>query len=133
MEWSDDYSIGIDVIDDQHQTLIGGITFLEDSLLDPDPAGRVGSLKTAIQGLNDYARMHFTVEEALMEILGYPGLSPHQHQHYAFFDYLDNLERRVVTENVDPNEVINFLRDWLVRHIMHEDLAYAEYFRKRPT
>ena len=131
MQWSDSYSIGIDAIDDQHQALIGGITFLEDSLLDPDSESRTRTLKTAIQGLNDYARMHFTVEETVMEILGYPGAQAHQRQHHAFFDYLADLEQRVATGNVDANEVITFLRDWLVRHIMHEDRAYADDFKQR--
>ena len=131
MEWSDSYSIGIDAIDDQHRALIGGITFLEDSLVDPDPDSRARTLKTAIQGLNDYARMHFTVEETVMEIMSYPGAAPHQRQHYAFFDYLQDLEQRVATQTVDANEVIRYLRDWLVRHIMHEDRAYADYFKLR--
>ncbi len=65
-EWSDEYSVGVSIVDDEHKKLVSLIN-------EADIAKQNGENLTEIMKiLNDmvlYARRHFKMEEAYMEEL----------------------------------------------------------------
>lgn len=127
--WENSYSVGIDQIDAQHKVLVGYIADLEKSVDNPDEKQRWSSIHYAIVQLRDYTRIHFSVEECLMAILGYPGREPHIKEHNSFISFLADLERRSITHNdITENEIVEFLRNWLLNHIAHSDKDYSRYF-----
>lgn len=130
MEWSEDYSVHIDEIDDQHKLLFSAIADLESSLQHPENKLCWSTIHYAIVKLNDFVHIHFSVEEALMRIMQYPELEQHIAQHRGFETYLRDLERRSVTRDITEAEIIEYLRHWLNTHIKLDDYSYSDYFRK---
>lgn len=127
-QWRSEYSLGIDEIDGQHKMLINCIAALESSIENPDEKQRWAAIHYAIVQLSDYTRIHFAVEESLMRILGYPGLDAHIAQHQVFVAYLTEMERKSITHDVREEEIVSFLRKWLLNHILVDDKNYAIYF-----
>ena len=123
MEWKDEYSIGIVEIDDQHKLLMGGFSAIEESIVQER---RWSDTHYAIVELIKIAHMHFTFEEALMRIFGYPGAEPHQKEHQHFFAKLDSIERLALKETAKI-EIVTFMQDWLATHILANDRGYAKH------
>ena len=129
--WNNSFSVGIEQIDDQHKDLFNCIADLEKSVANPDEKQRWNSIHYSIMKLQDYVRIHFSVEECLMEVLGYPGRAAHIREHNKFVKVVSDLERRSITQNnITANEIVEFLRDWLVNHIAVTDQDYSRYFAK---
>lgn len=127
--WNSRFSVGIEQIDAQHKALFGYIADLEKSVDNPDERQRWTAIHYAIVQLRDYSRIHFSVEECVMEILGYPGRSEHVLEHGRFIGFLSDLERRSITHNdITENEIIEFLRNWLLNHIAVCDQEYSRFF-----
>lgn len=127
-QWRNEYSLGINEIDEQHKGLINCISALEMSIENPDEKQRWAAIHYAIVQLSDYTRIHFTVEESLMRVLGYPELNAHVAQHGVFTAYLKDMERKSITHDVRGEEIVSFLRGWLLNHILVDDKHYAAYF-----
>lgn len=128
-KWNNSFSVGIEQIDAQHKVLFKYIADLEKTLSNPDEKQRWLTIHYVIVQLRDYARIHFSVEECLMEILSYSGRDAHIQEHGKFVSYLSELEHRSITHNdISENEIIEFLRDWLVDHIAVSDKEYSRYF-----
>jgi hemerythrin len=123
MEWKDEYSLGIAEIDEQHKSLLQGFSVVEQTLRD----GR-GWADThyAIVELTTLAIRHFSFEEALMRLFGYPHLDDHEHGHRYFFIRLEEIERQALRASAE-SEMVEFLREWLTRHILGDDRGYAAY------
>ena len=123
MEWKDDYSIGILEIDDQHKLLMRGFSAIEEAIV---RNSGWSDTHYAIVELIKIAHIHFTFEEALMRIFGFPGTEPHQKEHEHFFAKLDNIERLALKETAKI-EIVTFMQDWLATHILANDRAYAKH------
>lgn len=77
--WSDDLSVGIQEIDEQHKVLVGLLNELHTAI-----SGHKGSAecRVILDRLAEYARAHFAVEESLMRVLGYPDYENHNGPHF---------------------------------------------------
>lgn len=124
-------SVGVESIDTDHKFLISLINQLKDALDAEQDREVVGSVLNA---LLDYTVYHFRREEALMDACAYPELDPHRQLHAELTDrvkairaeYLDREDGDIGTE------VLAFLKDWLVRHILGSDMEYRPYLQGRP-
>ena len=78
-----------------------------------------------LQKLRDYTKRHFADEEAYMESIGYKRIFSQKVQHQEFIQRLEawNLEEIDSFENQDAviEDMLEFLTDWLVHHIMEQD------------
>lgn len=128
-EWKSEYAVNIGTIDAQHQTLFAMCGELHAAM----SAGQGKSvLARLLNRLVHYTETHFAHEERLMQLHGYPGFAQHKSEHEA-------LTRRVLAFETDFNagrtdmavEVLQFLSDWLGKHIQGSDLAYAPYLKAR--
>lgn len=123
MEWRKEYSIGIPEIDAQHMQLFECIDRLESA---GDERQRELAVYFVMEQLNDYVRIHFTVEEIVMRLFDYPGLETHIAEHRAFSARLKEFESSELIEDMHL-EAGKFLREWLVKHIQGSDKHYADY------
>jgi len=128
--WKNEYSVGIDEIDEQHKGLVNCIANLEKSIESVDEKQRWTAVHYAVVQLSDYTRIHFAVEESLMRVLGYPQRDAHLAQHRVFTSFLENVQRKSITHDISEDEIVGFLRDWLLTHIVHEDKKYAAWFAR---
>jgi hemerythrin len=128
VEWSEDLSVGIEEIDDQHKVLVDLINEMHDAIHQ-----RHGSevVRDVLNKLAEYTKIHFAVEESLMRILGYPDYEPHKAQHEKLIASMEELQHKVETGKTAIGfELMHFLKVWLTKHIMESDMNYSGFFLK---
>lgn len=130
--WSNDYSLGVEEIDEQHRSFFAAIHRLHDAILNCEGEKAVDQ---ALEFLRQYASRHFRAEEAFMDSRGFPGLERHRRLHADFLDALDGLleELRLFGASQDlADRVSAVAQDWLIDHIIDEDAQYAAHAGRRP-
>lgn len=130
IQWTDDLALGIAEIDGQHKELFAHVNALLDAAKARKGKDEIDRL---FQFLDDYTREHFTFEESLQRSAGYPRLEEHRKMHEGFIRTLAMLKARHA-ENGDSLslrlQVNQFVVDWLVKHISHEDVDLARYVKR---
>ncbi len=127
--WDDSLRIGIKDIDAQHQILVRMICDLHEAMRTGKGKAQV---EQVVKGLEDYAVEHFGFEEGLMEKYKYPGYVHHRKEHDAFVEKVMAFGEEFRAGKVAlTNEVMNFLKNWLVGHIKGTDRKYAPFFKER--
>jgi len=123
IEWSDDLSVGVDVLDGHHKQLIHLMNRLYEVLRSNDEAV-VGQV---LGELIRYTYYHFGEEERLMEVRGYPDLDAHRQSHKVIAEHVREMEAEYDSNprSVIAAELFEFLSDWLIHHIRVEDSRYA--------
>lgn len=76
--WSEEYSVHLRVIDNDHKDLVNTVNALHDAIREGATRGRIGHI---IGNLAQYVDEHFSREEGLMEAYDYPGLARHKRIH----------------------------------------------------
>lgn len=129
LPWSSKYSVNIKAIDAQHQRLFELVNELHDYMMQ----GKGGLiLKSTLASLVDYTQTHFKTEETLMIQHGFQGYASHKVEH-------DDLTRQVLDlkKQVDDGKIaltiatMNFLKEWLTKHVMGTDMKYKDYLNSR--
>lgn len=125
MVWSKEYEVGVPEIDEQHQRLFKMINDLNEAM----SLGRGrDALDRILSGLVDYTARHFKTEEMYMEKANYPELESHREVHVRLTDKVHEMVDRYKTGEVGLGiELLNFLQDWLKKHILGTDKKYAPY------
>lgn len=121
--WSNQYSVGIPGIDEQHRRLFSLINDLHDAML----AGQgTEQLSAVLQELVNYTRVHFADEEEMMRRHRYPAYAAHKAVHDAFAKRAEALllKQRGGKSHMTL-EVMTALKDWLVLHIKGSDQLYT--------
>ena len=123
MVWQDEYNIGVEVIDQEHQRLFKIIN----RLLAYDDDKSQWACQEGIKYFKTHAMKHFTEEEDYMASIGYEGLETHRQIHRIFRDStLPALERELEETGYSPDSVKHFLgvcAGWLIGHTLTEDQA----------
>ncbi len=124
--WQDSYALGLEEIDRQHKMLFDIMNRLWAAILDNAEGRR---LNTILEDLEHYTVLHFTEEETFMRSIGYPDFDGHVAYHQKFVRKLMEEKEAAHAGRTISLELIHFLRDWLVNHILVEDKRYAAQFR----
>ena len=131
MQWTEDLSVGVDAVDNQHKELFRRINSLVDAI-------KQGKCKTEITGvivfLEDYALSHFGEEETFMKDHSYPPYEDHRAQHAIFINNLSELRKEL--EDVGPSYVLSVttnqvIVDWIIDHICGTDKKLGQFLRAR--
>ncbi|WP_147822356.1 bacteriohemerythrin [Salidesulfovibrio onnuriiensis] len=127
LEWNDSLSIGIYRVDSQHMRLIE----VANDFLRTAGEGRDGeAIQTTLTRLREYTVNHFRDEEAYMREIHYPRLARHQEEHRNLVQRVKQFQRDLYEQRDITVEVMrDFLREWLVGHIINSDLKIAEWLR----
>jgi hemerythrin-like metal-binding protein len=79
-----------------------------------------------------YAETHFATEERLMEECGFSKLKEHSSEHVVFivemFAFAEKLEKN---EIIAVSELVEYMRDWYVRHVLGTDREYIALFAEK--
>jgi len=126
INWSEDFSVNVGEIDAQHKMLVEKFNLLHQSLLDNKGSE---AQKTIIEGMVDYANVHFETEEKYMRRLNYPGFRKHKSEHERFAEKAFELHKRINNSGfVLTLEILSFLKNWLQEHILVIDKEYSKHF-----
>jgi hemerythrin len=129
LSWKDEYSVGVENIDHQHQHLFEIVNKL---IGRPDSSGDSGLVSDILTELANYAREHFTDEEKLMLEYGYPELESQKKQHDYFIDTTAELSISFVdNKQTATDEITEFLKLWLTTHILKSDMKYKKFFMEK--
>lgn len=126
MKWNSDFAVGIEEIDNQHKKIFEHLLALENSVTKRDPWH---ILHFFVNQLRDYMKFHLAVEEALMEIVRYPGRADHCELHARLVEQLDQLEEQL-KHKASGEKLVGFFEDWFLRHVLAGDRAYAAYIAR---
>ena len=128
IKWNNKYCVGISIIDEQHKKLFG---FLNKTIDAKEHSDNKEELKEALEEMTKYALEHFETEEAYMREFDYPECRYHSEEHYRFFTKSITYFDRVVNGDYHiSNELIEYLKQWLVNHIQVTDRRYIDCFKK---
>lgn len=122
-EMKEEFYTGISSIDEEHAELfrIAQRAFeLYNAEFVPDKYDGIVSI---LEELKAYTISHFASEEAYMEKIQYKKLFTQKMEHQAFVDKLEEVDLSDLDEKQDAYilEILNFLNEWLVDHILEKD------------
>lgn len=127
IEWTDDYSVGIERFDEEHRRLIGYINELHHGI---ENGLIFVEIKNIIEGLIDYTFYHFRNEENLMAEHSYNGYVGHKKEHNDLTLKVRSFQKKLEDRGEKiPLELISFLRTWLIHHILNTDMKYKRFFK----
>ena len=119
INWSEEYSVGINEIDTQHKRLVELINKLHDAM----SQGKSREIASEIlSDLTNYTQTHFKFEEEKFAKYNYEHRLIHELEHKKFVDKIT--EFKTDFENgkaLISIELMNFLKDWLINHIKVSD------------
>ena len=121
LEWGEELSTGVQVIDDQHAQLIALLNSISNAVKTGQTEERIMVLLDELVALT---RNHFETEERLMDQYGYANALVHQQAHRKLVDDLLSIRRQF--DRASLMLTLQALKDWLVRHITESDRRLGE-------
>ena len=127
--WTEIYSVNSPEMDAQHQKLFSLVSHLYNAMMQ-------GSGKTVLDQTLDelvvYTKSHFRAEESMMAQIGYPKLAEHRRLHLELTGQVLEFQRDLrAGRNTITVQLLQFLREWLVNHILKVDKEYARFAEER--
>jgi hemerythrin-like metal-binding protein/PAS domain S-box-containing protein len=127
LAWSNDLSIDIEVIDEQHKKWIE----LVNSLFKAVSLGHHSSeVLRVFDDFVQFTNYHFSFEEKYFEEFSYPKMVSHSFEHQTFVDKLVELESNWKEGRTEaPIQFLQLLKSWIVQHILLADKAFVKTFK----
>ena len=121
--FTDKFKIGIPMIDEEHKALFDIIGKIYKAIEVELVHDKFDLILDILDELKEYTSVHFADEENYMKEIGYDGLSQQQILHEKFVETLNEVNLDEVDDNQVEYlyEVLNFLQNWLVNHILKVD------------
>lgn len=132
INWTENLSVGDDDLDNDHKHLINIINKFDwSSEGEPD----YDKLRRVLDELEAYVLGHFKREEAKLVSIGYPKTDAHKSAHRLltkqFHEHREKFEAAAKTGDkegeIAVKDIALFLKDWLINHVMSQDLLYKPY------
>jgi len=122
-KWYKKYSVNNNELDEHHKTLFDIFNRLYDNCLGQHEAHCIDPI---IEELQSYSNYHFSAEEQYMRSIGFKEINKHISEHNEFTQR--TLLLRQVAEKDEPEatkELVAFLGNWLLHHVIEEDKKYT--------
>ncbi|MFZ5981389.1 MAG: bacteriohemerythrin [Candidatus Zixiibacteriota bacterium] len=127
INWDENFSIHNEKIDNQHKRLIAIINQLHDAIVNGNAKDVLGNI---ISDLYDYAKVHFSSEEALFEKYNYSKIEEHKKSHRILCLSVERYQDMFYKNKLSVNEFANFMANWLIDHLMVEDREFGQTLKK---
>lgn len=121
--FSEEFVTGIDLIDEEHRELFRIIGEVQDVIVNDFIPDKFDEIVHLLEELMDYTKFHFADEEKYMESIQYAGLPAQKRAHDAFIARLEEMDLEQIDEHQQETleEILQFLKDWLINHILYSD------------
>ena len=133
IEWNEKYELGIDIIDQQHKQLIKISNKLYELLTNATYGSDIyDDIVEVIDEIKEYTVYHFTTEENLLAKYGYFSLDDHILQHKDLISKIEDLNLTNLDEDqvIYGKKILNYLINWIFKHISGTDFLYKEFLKK---
>ena len=125
IEWKDEYSVGIQSIDQQHKIWVGLINKLHDAMKKGEGKKALADIYKEIV---EYTKTHLKNEEALFDKFGYTDTAAHKLIHSKLTEQVIEKQKDIEDgKTVITMDVMNFLKSWLIDHIQNTDKKYSAF------
>lgn len=130
--WKDEFCVGIPAIDGQHKKLFDIANQISELLTNQLLLDKYDQIVAVLNELRDYTVEHFAAEEAYMLQHKYRKFLSHKALHQEFVEKINavDLEQIDNEQNLYLKEILNFVTDWLVDHILKTDKHITELSEK---
>lgn len=130
MNWTETMSVSVAILDNDHRKLVGMVNTLFDEI--KAGKGKEATGKT-LDGLVSYTVDHFKREEQYFAKTGYSESAAHTAEHQALCKQVAEIQKKFKggATSALSLEVMNFLKNWLVNHIMGSDKKYGPYLNSK--
>jgi len=128
VEWSDDLSVGLRSIDDEHRRLVAVVNRIVMALGTENEWEEVNA---AVTELFSYAEYHFGHEQDLMATYRYPDANAHQSDHERFVRDMRAYESAFGRGEVTAAELVRYVKRWLIGHVLVVDRRLGQYLQPR--
>ena len=127
-EWDDKYNFCLSMIDEEHKIFIdiNNKAFVASKHKD-----NIEETEEVIGEMLEYSDKHFSTEEAYMIKFKFPEYQWHRNEHLDFTDKAIKSYNKLISGNSQiANELLEYLKRWLVHHIEEIDKKYVDYFKE---
>jgi hemerythrin len=131
----EDFTIGIEQIDQQHRELLERMELLRDAMR--RGKGREEVQRT-LRFLEEYVVEHFSTEERYMLRHAYPGLLSHKAEHAKFLKDLTAFKEKFTAMESKGElttflgvDIVRKLNDWFTNHIFEVDKKMGSYLAEK--
>ncbi|OPJ55830.1 bacteriohemerythrin [Alkalithermobacter paradoxus] len=128
IKWKDEYLIGVEKIDEQHKHLVNIANKTYEVLNDDFCVDKYDKIVEILKELEEYTIFHFAEEESYMKEIGYKKMFTHKIEHDEFVQKIRNIDLESIDneQNECLLDIVNFIVDWLVSHILEKDKLIVE-------
>jgi hemerythrin len=133
--WRKAMSVANDLIDHDHHFMVNFVNTVELILQNPEEKEM---LIEVLDQLHEYSVNHFRREESIQRKIQYPQSLHHKNTHSTLMSDLEKLQDEIKntksTEEISKrsDEIIAFLRNWLINHVINEDMKLKPFLEKLP-
>lgn len=131
--WKDEYSVGIQLIDEQHKIFFQMANRIIDfSNEGSETAQRREELIDLLNDFENYALYHLSTEEEYFDQFHYEDAVPHIATHDHYRNVMKKLFNNARQEDADvkniAKEAAEYAGNWLSKHILVMDKGYVRVF-----
>lgn len=124
-QWREEYNTHIGEMDEHHQELFQTANKLYEEI---NTGRNKLVLEDTLNFLIRYTEEHFTKEEKLMEDFDFPEYDVHTKHHERLIREVQELKAKYTAGEIQMDmSIVNFLKDWIINHILTEDRKYGPY------
>ena len=128
IEWDDSFSVNVLEIDGQHLKLVEMLNEIHEAMQEGKGASVAGRI---VNEMIEYAQSHFATEENYFEKFKYPKAKEHTQEHLEFVKRVSAMKQDAKAGKHGLSiEVMHFLKDWLLNHIIGSDKQYSSFFNE---
>ncbi len=124
IQWKKTFETDNILIDAQHRLLVMLFRKLDVSIKTRESETTILRI---VQEVKRYAKFHFISEENLMYETKYPQVERHVTMHTHLLVELNKKLSKLNLRQEYPEEILEFLSDWLINHISNHDQRLAEH------
>lgn len=122
-EFKDEYVTGIASVDEEHKRLFEIADEAYNLTKEEFLVDKYDQVRHILGELKEYALQHFEHEEAYMESINYKKMFIQKVQHDQFREKINEMDLEHLDENSDAllTEILEYLTNWLIHHILEHD------------
>ncbi|NLK27458.1 MAG: hemerythrin family protein [Clostridiales bacterium] len=122
-EFKEEFRTGIEQIDEEHRKLFEITNRAYETMVNEFIPDKYDYIVEIINELKEYAATHFKHEEEYMMSIRYRRLISQKAEHEEFIEKISEFDLDEIDENQRKVilELLDFLGDWLVNHILKSD------------
>jgi hemerythrin-like metal-binding protein len=128
LDWTADFELGIQEMDEQHKQLIDLVNTMHASLKQGKNKKEV---KDNIRSFVDFASYHFGNEEQYFEQFAYDNAKEHTQEHKAFVKEILQFQSDYSANKIKfLDDLMPYIKKWLHKHFSITDKKYAILFKQ---